>query len=1378
MLSPNWPYILLAIILLVLGIAVVLYLVLRGARRRAAAPLPAAAPGQPAVGFMEPAATSSVGLRASFSRSLRALRRHVTGRDFRYRLPWFLLVGEAQSGKTTLLAEGGMNLPLGSPGDEVHGVKQGVNWFFFDRGVVLDVAGEMVLRADGEATQGRRWAAVARLLQRHRPERPVDGVVLTIPCTDLLSARGLAPDRRARIEQKAVSLYRKLWEAQKHLGMSFPVYVVVTKCDQVPGFQSLCRALPARLRDEMFGWSSPYTLETAYRPEWVGEAFQNVYRHLFQTQVEIVAERAEVEDRDGLFLLPSEMQQLRAPLQLYLDQIFKESSFHESFFFRGLYFCGDAGEPAPADALLPAADGDGPPHELLEAWPDPFAPPAPAAAAPVAHRPAFVKDLFEKKIFLEDMLARPLAATRLSRNRTALAAQVLSLAIPLVGCAGLLLTYSGLERERDELHALLAQEEQDLKEVRALRAERLTRPPVLDFYDDRYRLSSHAAPAATGALYADAAYVRAGGRAADYAFAAEPPPPAPGVVAAPPAAAIRDNERRLFAAMSRVQRGSLYSVFIPTSWLSGLNSRVRDSMVVAYEQVVLEGLRLELDARTDHFVNAEPIYDRAAGPYPDGVALPDAWLGTRAGPAEERNPAPLYDQDFAVGADATLRGFIERFEELRANRARYEEIVRVGGGAPLEELGALAAYLGHEPPADGFDANNALYKRALREARGRPLDERSDSVAWTVAGKVAQMVDLLYQRSFERGPSAVSYSYLGDIAQTESLLARPEYRWLANHPFDPRSSFHDMKLASGLKELRRALEGLKHEGFMAGGPAGAPPLARRQLAWDVELLRRAAALCADYERFIAERGDFPKGLDDSVRQAALARLRANVAALVGRAQRFQPAPPAPGESAWLASLEAEVRSLQEAQEPLSQLLAATDRTGVEVGLRPALAAQVSHLLSALGSAFGDERFYATARPKFDWWDGSKPVAARAFGVGSPDELAAYLAAQRQRIAHLARELAAPVFAFAAAQNISVRRPVGSRLDWQELLAELKRYDDQQAGSSLRTLEEFIQAGMDKVEIDQCDEWEGGGQEWAARDFFIQTRNYLRHLLRDRCRVLATTEAQLADESAREADERSLDSYDKLAKAFNDTLADRFPFGGAADGVPYREADPAAVARFFEQFDREEPAARQALKRNPRLRERLAAAYEFLDQMKRVRAFFAGYLDKKAGPALDFNVEFGADREREVGGLQIAAWSLDVGSTKYNHRGEALAARWRFGEPVSLTLRWAKDSPVVPYAARETAHFRARDRFAVFDYDNRWSLLTMLMRHQSPAADAAPYEINQGIYTLGFRVPTRAGGNFYDVQPEALRAGEAHVFVRVSLKEPGALPHFPAAAPGL
>jgi hypothetical protein len=1402
MLSAYWPYILLALILLAIVVAILIYLVLRRARKRAAPQTLSLAPAAFKVNERpEYAPLSALGLKISFKRAMRMLRAHVTRRDYRYRLPWFLLVGESGSGKTTLLAETGMSLPLGKPVEQMHGIKQGVNWFFYDHGVVMDVAGDFVLRPDGEPSDKRGWNTIAALLQKYRPERPLDGVVLTIPCADLLGNGGSHLDQRALIEQKASSLYRKLWQAQKLLGMSFPVYILVTKCDEIVGFRSLCHELPAHMRNEMFGWSSPYTLETAYRPEWVEEAFQNISRQLFQIQVEVFAERNEIQDRDGLFLLPAEFQTLKASVQLYLDHIFKESSFHDSFFFRGIYFCGDAGDNAqnvlPAEPVRPAIT-----DEWLETQPDPFAPGAPQPEVVAPRRPAFLKDLFEKKIFLEDMLARPVVKTTLSRNRTALIAQVLALAIPITGLIGLLTTYAGLERRRDELHKLLSDEEIDLKEVRELQGRRGRTPRASDFFGDyEYRPSSYTLPKSNDAPASDSSATRA----PRITFAQLSTPQAGDAPAASIAtqAETQDNVEHLFGGMSNVNARSFYSVFIPSSWFSDLDKQTRDSLVAAFQYVILDDLRLELDERTNAFIQAEPIYghfDEPPNSYTDSTDTPrgayslrtgaDDSSGGRALPSDGRNPsterrapAPLYDQPFSAGADASLHGLIERFNELRVNRARYEGLTAQGSGS-LDDLRTLSIYLGHSWPEEHFDPNNRLYRDALEQASGLPLKPNSAEAQRAFAAHVAEMVEVLYERSFERRTRSVRYDYLSDITQTEALLTRPENTWLATYVFDPRSPFHDMTLSSGLTELHRALEGLSHEAFMAAGSplrgTNTRAFTRRQLIWDAELLRRATALCADYERFTSERTAYSKNLDDSVREAAFAQLKTNVTLLVARAQRYESVTSTPGEPAMRTSLNAEVKSFVQAQEQIAQLLDATSRVDLNVGLRTAVSNQASYLIGAINREFQAGQFYTMAHRDFSWWEGSKPVSYPTFAADGPDDLDAYLASQRKRIAYLGRELASPIFAFLSAHNIPAEQiRADSRLDWDEILGQLEQYDNKQPGNSVAILEDFIRVKMDKTDVDDCDELirSAGG---PARDYFIQVRNRIRSLLHRQCLVLAEEKSDAEVERAAGERLRSLNNYRRIAEEFDRRLAGRFPFADAPDGVPLTEADPESVVAFFNLFDKRKAAAREALKLNSQLGDTGLEAEAFLDRMDEVRNFFSIYLDKKQGPFVDFNLQFRVNRDMEEGATQIIDWSFDVGRKKYRYLDQELSGRWLVGEPVRLTLRWANNSPSVPLPSTDTETFRVRDRVAVFEFRNRWSLLA-LMSQQATSAEDFKFHVDTEVYTLKFKVPTRAGGNLSERQPEYLRTETAEVFMRLSLIAPGSkdpllLPAFPVRAP--
>src|SRR6267142_917658 len=114
MFSPNWLLILVVLVLLVLATLVVLYVLLKRARKVAYTPKPKEQVEEQkesaSTGFLQQA--SDLELRASFKQAIRLLRTYVTGKDYRYQVPWYLMAGEADSGKSTVLDSTGLDLAV------------------------------------------------------------------------------------------------------------------------------------------------------------------------------------------------------------------------------------------------------------------------------------------------------------------------------------------------------------------------------------------------------------------------------------------------------------------------------------------------------------------------------------------------------------------------------------------------------------------------------------------------------------------------------------------------------------------------------------------------------------------------------------------------------------------------------------------------------------------------------------------------------------------------------------------------------------------------------------------------------------------------------------------------------------------------------------------------------------------------------------------------------------------------------------------------------------------------------------------------------------------------------------------------------------------
>ncbi len=693
----------------------------------------------------------------------------------------------------------------------------------------------------------------------------------------------------------------------------------------------------------------------------------------------------------------------------------------------------------------------------------------------------------------------------------------------------------------------------------------------------------------------------------------------------------------------------------------------------------------------------------------------------------------------------------------------------------------LVNYLDHTPVPDHFDKNNSLYEKALVLALGRPLD--STRYYRESANRVSDLVEDFYAASFNQ--KGVSYEHLNDIAETEALLNRPDYTWLSTYVFDPHSPFHGMTLATGLGELKKALQDLRRQEFMLKEPAdyelpvsGERPqyqhLVRRVLVWDQDALRQAIALHDQYEDFVAtktyERAEY---LDNSVKQAAKTRLKTRMSRLFRQARKYQALAPATEGSALRNSLITEIRNLQEAQPTLSRVLQVSTPLGIDGELRGALNTQVEYLLRGIYREFVGQRFYVMKHSDFSWWNGGLPVSYVAYDLQSLEDLQAYLVLQRKNIAFLARDLAVPLMTFAAQQNISATQGH----EWNEILADLDAFENKVPGNPIASLETFIAIDMDKVSIDSCSSTLKLTSD-SSRDYFLRIRNSLRATFYRRCNELARIKA-VNDALA------ALENYREIEEAFNKSLSGGFPFTDLGHRPEYPDLDPWELMKFFKLFDAKEKAAREALVRSADFGAAPQGAEEFLDQVIKVREFFAPFLEKKQGPMLDFSVQFRVNRENEIAANQIIDWKFEVGKKKFAYLSDDLNGRWVFGDPVRLTLRWANNSPTVPVTSATPAAVKAKDRVAVFEYTDRWSLLTLLLRHGAMLKRAGtPAECDRGFdsdpYTLKFTIRTDPDPAGEDQRAE-LRNSTAEVFMRMSLvaankQEPIMLPCFPRKAP--
>lgn len=255
----------------------------------------------------------------SFHFSLRQME-HAQGVSHHYEVPWLLMLGDEVQG-TRLCAS--WNL------DAVDKPAWFGRWWSDPNGSVLVVPQALFLPGEG-MKQASGWWNLLGLLLRVRARRPLDGVIWTIAAADLLDA-----DRAATL---GLDARRRFIDLLQRLGVSLPVYVVVTGMDEVPGFQELASALPEETRRQVLGWSSPYASDAAWQSQWTEEALDQIVHALSEAVIQLGTLSGQLSG--DLDTLPQRIDGLRRNLQMLLWPVFQGNTHGEAPSLRGLYFTG------------------------------------------------------------------------------------------------------------------------------------------------------------------------------------------------------------------------------------------------------------------------------------------------------------------------------------------------------------------------------------------------------------------------------------------------------------------------------------------------------------------------------------------------------------------------------------------------------------------------------------------------------------------------------------------------------------------------------------------------------------------------------------------------------------------------------------------------------------------------------------------------------------------------------------------------------------------------------------------------------------------------------------------------------------------------------
>lgn len=249
----------------------------------------------------------------------------------RYVLPWYLLLGSSNCGKTSVLLNSGLKFPLNEQADrhlyQLKATEQ-CEVLYGNNAVFLDIPGgytESRLSSPAHTA----WNYLLRRLFKVRPARPLNGIIVCVSMRDIMDSDA------ARREHLARTLRVRLSEALKQLHTVVPVYLVFTKCDAVPGFAQFFAHLSRTEREQIFGCPAG---EESMPPGLVRQEIKALMQTLNAQIVTKIHQERDGVARGDMFRFPQELASLGPRMEDFITEAFGPSRYHRPVLFRGFFF--------------------------------------------------------------------------------------------------------------------------------------------------------------------------------------------------------------------------------------------------------------------------------------------------------------------------------------------------------------------------------------------------------------------------------------------------------------------------------------------------------------------------------------------------------------------------------------------------------------------------------------------------------------------------------------------------------------------------------------------------------------------------------------------------------------------------------------------------------------------------------------------------------------------------------------------------------------------------------------------------------------------------------------------------------------------------------
>jgi type VI secretion system protein ImpL len=321
---------------------------------------------------LEKAAQELTILNHNLNDALRFLKRNYKKYT---KLPLYLIMGPCSFGKTTLIANAGIDL-AGVHGDSIANSDISTKyceWWFSENAAYLDTAGIYFKTDKANPHSNLVWMGFLKSLQKFYLGRHIAGVLVVIDLPAVI-------DSKEKLDKTLSDVQERIYEVAKYTS-KLPIHLLFTKCDLIAGFDDFVANLPPHEIDQPFGITFSKSGATKDPIRSFNAEFDKLLAKVNNKLLTFLHEEQLLEKRLKLKNFPLQLASLRNVIREIINETPKGAHIE----LNGVYFVSSTQQGIPKDYVnLPIFN-----NQQIKRQ---------SYSLNVSTRPYFIKDLFEKII--------------------------------------------------------------------------------------------------------------------------------------------------------------------------------------------------------------------------------------------------------------------------------------------------------------------------------------------------------------------------------------------------------------------------------------------------------------------------------------------------------------------------------------------------------------------------------------------------------------------------------------------------------------------------------------------------------------------------------------------------------------------------------------------------------------------------------------------------------------------------------------------------------------------------------------------------------------------------------------------------------------------